>query len=489
MYVHIVALPLDALAHILSLLAAGELAQASVACRTFRLALGAAAAERAARLGRTLPTLRTGEPLHLALGWIERTAAPVAATLAAGGAHTLAIGLGSGDGRVFSWGGDPDDFNNHASHLGHGKLTCEPVALPTAVLGLERLSACAVAAGDYVSCVLSREGELWTWGRTECSLLGRAELPAAGEPEEQRAELPQLIVPQLRVAAVACGASHSLLLCEAGRLYSWGWGENGALGHGACDDEPLPRRIEGLPARVHHFGCGGAHSLAVCADEGRLFAWGDAEYGRLGLGMESGMVLQPCQAGGDMSRYTRCSASRNHSLGVCAAGGLWSFGSGDLGMLGHGDRTDRFRPTRVGALRGVCIHEASAGWHHSAALDSDGRVYTFGFDDGGPAVETPTHYPPYHAAPFRTQRSLRAFQMACSATWTASMTTTCSCCRARCSRCWARWSSRWRAARTTRPCGCVAAPCSRLERDAKARSARAASRALASRSASSTRSR
>ena len=397
----LISLPSDALAHILSLLAADGLAQATGVCRAFRLALGAAAAARAARLGRTLPTGRTSEPLHLALRWVERTAAPVAPTLAAGGAHTLALGLG-GARRVFSWGGDPDDFNNHASHLGHGKLTSEPVTLPTAVLGLEQLSVCAVAAGDYVSCILSRQGEVWTVGRTGCSLLGRAEPSAADEQEEQRAQLPQHVAPGLRVVAVACGASHSLLVCEAGGLYSWGWGESGALGHGVCDDEPVPRRIEGLTARVHHFCCGGAHSLAVCADEGRLFAWGDAEYGRLGLGMESGTVLRPCQAGADVSRYARCGASRNHSLAVCAAGGLWSFGSGDLGMLGHGDRADRLRPTRVSALRGVCVHEAAAGWHHSAALDSDGRVYTFGFDDGGLAVESPTHDPPPRRSPIHT---------------------------------------------------------------------------------------
>ena len=81
-------------------------------------------------------------------------------------------------------------------------------------------------------------------------------------------------------------------------------------------------------------------------------------------------------------RFVRCCGARNHSLAVCARGGAFSFGSGELGVLGHGECGDRLLPSRVAALRGECIVEVAAGWHHSAFLDSRGRVHTCGLDGG-----------------------------------------------------------------------------------------------------------
>ena len=195
------------------------------------------------------------------------------------------------------------------------------------------------------------------------------------------------------VQAVVCGASHCLLLA-GGRLHSWGWGESGALGHGVKRDELLPRLIDALPP-VRHCSAGDAYTLAVCAARGELHAWGEDEYGRLGLGDESGTRLVPTAvrvprehvhgaaagaAAGATPRFTRCCGARNHSLAVCARGDVYSFGSGDMGVLGHGDCRDRLRPSRVAALEG--IREVAAGWHHSVCLDSRGRVFTFGLDGG-----------------------------------------------------------------------------------------------------------
>ena len=385
--------------------------------------MAAAAAARATQLGCSLPAARKGEPTSFLLRWVELVVRPPRASIAAGGAHTVAVGLELPSARVMAWGGDPDDFNNHISQLGHGHLTGEAAGLPMAVQGLESVSGrcSAVAAGDYVSCILTEAGGCWTWGRPHCSLLGRLEPRQEAEanpnqdaesanPNHGRlAEPPRRIAEGLCVQAVSCGASHCLLLA-AGRLHSWGWGESGALGHGTKQDEVLPRIIDALPP-VCHCSAGDAYTLAVCASHGELYAWGEDEYGRLGLGDESGTCIVPtavrvpleqatpeaasevaCETASEVvpeavpwrhaaaPRFTRCCGARNHSLGVCAQGDVYSFGSGDMGMLGHGDCRDRLRPSRVASLQGIL--EVAAGWHHSACLDCRGRVFTFGLDGG-----------------------------------------------------------------------------------------------------------
>ena len=78
--------------------------------------------------------------MSLLLRFVELVTRPQGASIAAGGAHTVAVGLELRGSRVMAWGGDPDDFNNHVSQLGHGNLTGEAAGLPLPVLGLDAVS-------------------------------------------------------------------------------------------------------------------------------------------------------------------------------------------------------------------------------------------------------------------------------------------------------------------------------------------------------------
>ena len=62
---------------------------------------------------------------------------------------------------------------------------------------------------------------------------------------------------------------------------------------------------------------------------------------------------------------------------------MFTFGGGEHGQLGHGDKVNKIRPTLVEALDGVFISQITCGWSHSVALTSKGRVYTWGNGDHG----------------------------------------------------------------------------------------------------------
>ena len=49
-----------------------------------------------------------------------------------------------------------------------------------------------------------------------------------------------------RVTDVVCGKEHCLMLTESGRVYSWGGGSRGQLGHGTLSSESRPRLITAL---------------------------------------------------------------------------------------------------------------------------------------------------------------------------------------------------------------------------------------------------
>lgn len=114
------------------------------------------------------------------------------------------------------------------------------------------------------------------------------------------------------ISGLSCGAHHSVILTDDGRVFACGWNEYGQLGIAASRTEeeaaaaaiddvgarwlaigalragrefrPLPSEISGFGGdRVVAVGCGREHSFAV-TDKGSVFAWGFGGLGQLGSG-------------------------------------------------------------------------------------------------------------------------------------------------------------------------------------------------------------
>ena len=49
-------------------------------------------------------------------------------------------------------------------------------------------------------------------------------------------------------------------------MYTWGYGNEGQLGHGDKSDQLLPRRINNLNAQVVKISCGGGHTAMITAN-------------------------------------------------------------------------------------------------------------------------------------------------------------------------------------------------------------------------------
>ena len=62
---------------------------------------------------------------------------------------------------------------------------------------------------------------------------------------------------------------------------------------------------------------------------------------------------------------------------------MYTFGGGEHGQLGHGDKVNKVKSTAIEALEGIYVSQITCGWSHSVALTSNGRVYTWGNGDHG----------------------------------------------------------------------------------------------------------
>lgn len=126
---------------------------------------------------------------------------------------------------------------------------------------------------------LTRDGDVFSCGSGTFS--------AAGHGGSKTMPVPSILKPMRdkRVIKIATGESHSLILTDKGDIYSWGRGFEGQLGLSASIEvASTPQYIKTFYGKpVYHIEAGAFFSLAITRD-GKLFGWGEAKMGQLGLG-------------------------------------------------------------------------------------------------------------------------------------------------------------------------------------------------------------
>lgn len=81
---------------------------------------------------------------------------------------------------------------------------------------------------------------MWSWGDGDYGKLGRG--------GSDGCKTPKLIekLQDLDVIKVRCGSQFSIALTKDGQVYSWGKGDNQRLGHGTEEHVRYPKLLEGL---------------------------------------------------------------------------------------------------------------------------------------------------------------------------------------------------------------------------------------------------
>uniref|UniRef100_A0A2C9LAP6 Uncharacterized protein n=1 Tax=Biomphalaria glabrata TaxID=6526 RepID=A0A2C9LAP6_BIOGL len=86
-------------------------------------------------------------------------------------------------------------------------------------------------------------------------------------------------VTDVDVREIACGANHVLISDSRKRVFSWGFGGYGRLGHSEPKDELVPRLLkffEGPNRGALMIAAGSTYSLAV-SEHGALYFWGQTK--------------------------------------------------------------------------------------------------------------------------------------------------------------------------------------------------------------------
>eukprot|EP00762_Andalucia_godoyi_P005777 ANDGO_06915.mRNA.1 Ultraviolet-B receptor UVR8 len=200
----------------------------------------------------------------------------------------------------------------------------------------------------------------------------------------------------------------------SGRLYSYGRGVLGALGHGHFQDVRLPTLLPSLTnVQVSHIAAGWAHSAAITSsgDESvfpanSLLVWGRTHDSRSALSIAAlsntvpllGMIANAFSKRNTVSSIVPSAVTAQSQLqflsvactaaatfAIDSTGSLWTFGENSFGRCGVRDPSMIFDPLCVwdSAKRGVRLIAVACGYSHTIVLDEMGRAYGFGKSDRG----------------------------------------------------------------------------------------------------------
>ncbi|XP_009775743.1 PH, RCC1 and FYVE domains-containing protein 1 [Nicotiana sylvestris] len=297
--------------------------------------------------------------------------------------HHIACGvkhaaLVTRQGELFTWG------EESGGRLGHG--VGKDVTQPRFVESLSFCSIDFVACGEFHTCAVTMAGELYTWGdgTHNAGLLGNGTDVSHWIPKRISGPLEGL-----QVAAVTCGPWHTALITSTGQLFTFGDGTFGVLGHGDRENVLFPREVKSLSGlRTIAVACGVWHTAAVVevivtqssasVSSGKLFTWGDGDKSRLGHGDKEPRLEPTCVPA--LIDYNFHKIACGHSLTICltTSGHVFTMGSTVYGQLGNPYSDGKLPCLVEDKLSGEIVEDIASGSYHVAVLTSKNEVYTWG---------------------------------------------------------------------------------------------------------------
>jgi alpha-tubulin suppressor-like RCC1 family protein len=305
--------------------------------------------------------------------------------VAGGNTHTAAIKT---DGTLWTWG------SNTSGQLGDNTTTSRSTPVTTFAGGTNWKQ---VSGGNTHTAAIKTDGTLWTWGNTSDGRLGRnpdtsprltpvttfaggtnwADT-ATGEPEE--------------LYTLTGGSAHTAAIKTDGTLWTWGLNSNGQLGNTTTTTRSTPVTTFAGGTNWKQVSGGGNYTAAVKTD-GTLWTWGQNTSGQLGRNPDTSLRLTPVTtfaggtnwadtATGEPEELYTLTGGSAHTAAIKTDGTLWTWGRNNVGQLGDNTATNRSTPVTTFA-GGTNWKQVSGGGYHTAAIKTDGTLWTWGTNTNG----------------------------------------------------------------------------------------------------------
>merc|ERR1712021_92276 len=288
--------------------------------------------------------------------------------------HQFAV---SNEGKVYAWG------RNEKGQLGLNDL--KDRKCPTLVEDLTGYRVVSTSCGKEFSGLVDVQGNVYMFGSPDNGQCGNNTdgkfLERAGKESYIYVDEPTKVTlfvekdPKTKkstpirgvyVKEIACGNTHTVIIDDRNRAFSWGFGGYGRLGHSDTSTELVPRLIKFLdgPKRgIRKIVCGGNFNLAMSEIPGTVYMWGQYNSSK-----EANMYPKPiADLSGWNVRSFACGtkgwmlAADESVIGCCPSPGF-----GELGMGEY--KKSSAQPLEITKLDGVHVLAVGCGVAHSVFI-------------------------------------------------------------------------------------------------------------------------
>eukprot|EP01083_Nonionella_stella_P297353 1009844_1 len=313
--------------------------------------------------------------------------------VATGGQHSLVL---MENGNVWSFGLNTD------GQLGHND-DVDARFKPKMIESIKDLCISYISCGYNHNFLIETTGKVFVFGRNRSGQCGTGSYDY-DVPIKVPTEI-DLNLNDDEILTVDCGSTHTLILTTNGKVWSVGYGSEGALGHGPSMDNALtPVMIESLKdVRVVDVSCGETHSLCVDVD-GVLYSWGVGKYGQLGHGYD----YKPTEVKPKMKqilnfirnkkdkqelnnyftpkvvecfrnqniKIVKCNTGLVHSSAIAENGDLYLFGRKDCGGRQTGNELQNAIPVpyKPENVDNISVSAISLGWSQTHVIEGEPKV-------------------------------------------------------------------------------------------------------------------
>jgi alpha-tubulin suppressor-like RCC1 family protein len=233
--------------------------------------------------------------------------------------------------------------------------------------------------GAFHSAAVTKNGNLWTWGRGIFGQLGHGDLENRNKPKLVETAL------DVKFIQVSCGSDFTVALSDQGKVYTWGKGRQGALGHGDKNNHAKPKVVETLTDKIIVCVTAGSNFVIAVAGDGTVWSWGEATKGQLGYYDNKEVEVLPKMIKTfDKMKMVSASAGDYHVVALADNGKIYTWGSGQYGQLGHCNTSDQIVPRNVFfSQEDIKFVKVAASPSHTMALTEEGKLYTWGRNQFG----------------------------------------------------------------------------------------------------------
>jgi alpha-tubulin suppressor-like RCC1 family protein len=265
---------------------------------------------------------------------------------------------------LMTWG------NNNSGQLGDNTTIRRSTPVTTFAGGTNWKQ---VSGGNSFTAAIKTDGTLWTWGDNSNGQLGN-------NTTSQRNTPVTTFAGGTNWKQVACGGYHTAAIKTDGTLWTWGNNTYGRLGDNTTTQRNTPVTTFAGGTNWKQVACGGYHTAAIKTD-GTLWTWGRNYGGQIGDNTTT-QRNTPVTTFAGGTNWKQVAGGLQHTAAIKTDGTLWTWGYNIFGGLGTNTTTDRLTPGTTFA-GGTNWKQVACGDWHTAAIKTDGTLWTWGLNGNG----------------------------------------------------------------------------------------------------------